>query len=145
MEAALRRAGFPGERTLDSAEYQAWTRWHEALGELATLERVTGSMGYTEACERLARIAGATLFQPQTPEVPIQVMGLLESVGSGMVPRAQPLSREGIRRQAAPKCQLRRGRVDAWTYFFPVIVEWARRFFCQHSSVDCVQTGTSLP
>ncbi|HET9578608.1 MAG TPA: PD-(D/E)XK nuclease family protein [Usitatibacter sp.] len=81
MEAALRRAGFPGERTLDSAEYQAWTAWHEALGELSALERVTGSMGYTEACERLARIAGATLFQPQTPDVPIQVMGLLESVG----------------------------------------------------------------
>jgi hypothetical protein len=31
------------------------------------------------------------------------------------------------------------------TYFLPVTVKWARRFFCQHSSLDCVQTGTSLP
>lgn len=81
MEAALRRAGFPGERTLDSAEYQAWSKWHEALGEFAALERVTGAMGYTEACERLARIAAEALFQPESPDVPIQVMGLLESAG----------------------------------------------------------------
>ncbi len=28
---------------------------------------------------------------------------------------------------------------------FPVTVKWARRLRCQQSSVDCVQTGTSLP
>ena len=34
----------------------------------------------------------------------------------------------------------------AWSYFvLPVTVKWARRFRCQHSSLDCVQTGTSLP
>ncbi len=32
------------------------------------------------------------------------------------------------------------------TYWaFPVTVKWARRLRCQQSSVDCVQTGTSLP
>lgn len=81
MEGALRRAGFPGERTLDSAEYQAWSRWHEALAEFASLERVTGSMGYGEACERIQRVARAAVFQPESPAVPVQVMGILESVG----------------------------------------------------------------
>jgi probable DNA repair protein len=81
FEAALRLAGFPGERTLDSAEYQAWMKWHEALGDLASLERVAGAMGYGEARARLARIAETTLFQPETPDVPVQVLGLLESAG----------------------------------------------------------------
>ena len=78
---ALRAAGFPGERTLDSAEYQALQRWHSLLAEFGTLERVTGKMGYAEACRRLARMAGAAIFQPESPEVPIRIMGVLESAG----------------------------------------------------------------
>ena len=30
-------------------------------------------------------------------------------------------------------------------YFLPDTVKWARRFRCQQSSPDSVQTGTSLP
>ena len=30
-------------------------------------------------------------------------------------------------------------------FVLPVTVKWARRFFCQHSSPDAWQTGTSLP
>ena len=41
----------------------------------------------------------------------------------------------------APRSGAKRGPC----YFFPVTVRWARRFFCQHSSFDCAQTGTSLP
>jgi probable DNA repair protein len=81
IEAALRHAGFPGERTLDSAEFQAWAKWHDALAEFAGLEQVMGAMSWGEACRRLARIAASTLFQPETPDVPIQVLGLLEATG----------------------------------------------------------------
>ena len=35
---ALKAIGFPGERTLDSAEYQTLQRWHQLLAEFATLE-----------------------------------------------------------------------------------------------------------
>jgi ATP-dependent helicase/nuclease subunit B len=79
---ALRLVGFPGERTLDSREHQALDRWHELLAELASLERVAVRMGYAEACERLARLAREAIFQPQSPEVPVQVLGVLESAGS---------------------------------------------------------------
>ncbi|HUP97701.1 MAG TPA: PD-(D/E)XK nuclease family protein [Usitatibacter sp.] len=78
---ALRAAGFPGERTLDSVEYQALQKWHALLGDLASLERVTGKMGYADACRRLARLAGAAIFQPESPEVPIHIVGVLESAG----------------------------------------------------------------
>jgi probable DNA repair protein len=78
---ALARAGFPGERELDSAEYQTLKKWHEALAQFARLERVAPRMGFGEALARLARIAGDTLFQPETRELPIQVLGVLEAAG----------------------------------------------------------------
>ena len=78
---ALRVAGFPGERALDSVEHQTLDKWHELLAEFATLERVTGRMGHAEACQRLERMARAAIFQPETRDVPIQVVGVLESAG----------------------------------------------------------------
>jgi len=78
---ALRLAGFPGDRALDSAEFQTLRKWHEVLAAFARLERVTGKMGFQEALGRLARLAADTLFQPESPEVPVQVMGILESAG----------------------------------------------------------------
>lgn len=78
---ALRAAGFPGERTLDSVEYQALQRWHALLAEFASLERVTGKMGYADAYRRLTRMADAAIFQPESPEAPIRILGVLESAG----------------------------------------------------------------
>jgi ATP-dependent helicase/nuclease subunit B len=78
---ALKAAGFPGERALDSAEHQTLERWHEALAELATLDRVLAAMTYRGARQCLEAIVASGLFQPETPEVPIQVLGVLESAG----------------------------------------------------------------
>jgi ATP-dependent helicase/nuclease subunit B len=73
--------GFPGERTLDSAEMQLMDKWHELLAEFSALERVTGKMKHAEACARLERMARETLFQPEAHDVPIRVLGVLESAG----------------------------------------------------------------
>ena len=78
---ALRIVGFPGERTLDSAEHQTLGKWHDLLAEFATLERVTGKMGFSAARERLRGMAREAIFQPEARDVPIQVMGILESAG----------------------------------------------------------------
>jgi probable DNA repair protein len=78
---ALRVVGFAGERTLDSHEQQALDKWHELLAEFATLEQVSGKMGFQLARERLRRMAREAVFQPKAPDVPIQVMGILESAG----------------------------------------------------------------
>ncbi len=77
----LEAIGFPGERPPDSAEFQTLKKFHEAIAGFAALDRVAGRMRFEEACARLARIAADTLFQPEAPEVPIQVLGVLESAG----------------------------------------------------------------
>jgi ATP-dependent helicase/nuclease subunit B len=72
---------FPGERTLDSSEYQTLKKWHEIVAEFAALDRVVPRIGYIEGVSRLHRMAAETLFQPETPDVPIQILGVFEAVG----------------------------------------------------------------
>ncbi|HEX7053461.1 MAG TPA: PD-(D/E)XK nuclease family protein, partial [Burkholderiales bacterium] len=100
FSALLDAAGFPGERTLDSAEFQTRARLHEALGELSKLERVAPRFSFSQAISFLRRECEANLFQPESADAPIQVLGLLESRGlrfdclwvSGLTDEAWPLS-----------------------------------------------------
>lgn len=78
---AMRHLGFGEGRSLDSAEFQALAKWHEVLSSFATLDRVTGRMPFPEAHRRLRRLATETVFQPETPEAPVEVLGILESAG----------------------------------------------------------------
>src|SRR3954469_8823139 len=80
----LDAVGFPGERALDSAEFQARAKWYEVLSELSRLERVSGSLSPRECLALLRRLSAETLFQPESaPGTPIQVLGILESAGAG--------------------------------------------------------------
>ena len=100
FSAILEAAGFPGERALDSDEFQARAKWHEMLGELSKLERVVERFSFAEAFAFVQRLCAATLFQPESPEAPIQVLGVLESAGlrfdclwvSGLTDEAWPLT-----------------------------------------------------
>ncbi len=78
---ALRAAGFPGERPLDSTEHQALERWHALLADFGSIERVCGKLKFADAHARLARMAAQAIFQPESAEVPVQVLGVLESAG----------------------------------------------------------------
>jgi probable DNA repair protein len=97
--AVLAAAGYPGERTLDSAEFQARTRFNALLGEFARLDSVAERYSASEAVTRLRRLCAETLFQPEAPDTPVQVLGLLESAGlefdalwvSGLTDDAWPL------------------------------------------------------
>src|SRR5262245_57363419 len=99
FSAVLDAAGFPGERALDSDEFQTRAKWHEALAELSRLDRVSNEMPFSRALQALRRICADTLFQPETPDTPIQVLGLLESAGvefdhlwvAGLTDEAWPL------------------------------------------------------
>ncbi len=81
LSEALAVAGFPGERSLDSSEYQTLKKWHDVVAAFAALDRVVPRMPYAEALARLRRVAADTLFQPESPEVPIQILGVLEAGG----------------------------------------------------------------
>ena len=78
---ALTVIGFPGERGLDSVEFQTLAKWHEVVADFAALDRVVPRAGYGDAVSRLRRLAAGSLFQPETPDVPIQVLGELEATG----------------------------------------------------------------
>lgn len=96
---ALQAAGFPGERALDSDEYQTCAKWQETLGELARLGRIFPAVSAARALALLSRLCDDTLFQPHSGEAPIQVLGVLESAGlefehlwvSGLTDEAWPL------------------------------------------------------
>lgn len=82
ISAALGLLGFSDTgRSLDPTEYQTLKKWHEVVAGFAALDAVAGRMGYADACRRLARMAAETLFQPEAPDVPIQILGVLESAG----------------------------------------------------------------
>jgi len=79
---ALKLMGFPDKgRSLDSAEYQTLKKWHEVVAGFALLDRVHAKMGYGEALMRVKRLAAQTLFQPEAPQAPVQILGVLESAG----------------------------------------------------------------
>ncbi len=98
--ALLEAAGFPGERAPDSDEFQTRAKLNEVLGEFARLERVAQRMDFRQALAKLRRMCQETLFQPETGDAPIQVLGILESAGmrfdclwvSGMTEEAWPLA-----------------------------------------------------
>lgn len=100
FSALLEAAGFPGDRGLDSDEFQTRAKFNETLAEFAKLERVTPKMSFVQALARLRRLCTDTLFQPETPDAPIQVLGVLESAGlefdalwvSGLTDEAWPLA-----------------------------------------------------
>src|SRR5882762_1698241 len=99
FSALLEAAGFPGERPLDSEEFQTRAKWHEVLGEFARLERVLKKMSSQRAFSTLKNLCSDTLFQPESADAPIQVLGILESAGlrfdclwvSGLTDEAWPL------------------------------------------------------
>ena len=103
FSALLDAAGFPGERASDSEEFQTLAKWHETLGELAKLERVSKSLSIDEALACLRNLCRDSLFQPaqssRGPAAPIQILGVLESAGmrfdclwvSGLTDEAWPM------------------------------------------------------
>ena len=139
----LDAAGFPG-RSLDSAEFQTRAKLNEMLAEFARLERVAPRMSAPRALARLERLCRDTLFQPETPDAPVQVLGVLESAGlafdalwvSGLTDEAWPLAarpspfiapalqkKAGIP-EASAEATLARGRriTEGWLAAAPEVV-----------------------
>lgn len=77
----LRTVGWAEGRSLDSDEFQAMEAWRGVLSQLASLDEITGRLSYDQAVGRLRQLASRTLFQPRTPELPVQILGILEAAG----------------------------------------------------------------
>ncbi|MEO5367920.1 MAG: PD-(D/E)XK nuclease family protein, partial [Magnetococcus sp. WYHC-3] len=75
--------GWPGDRGLDSVEFQTVEKWRTPLDDLCRLQQVLpGDVTLETALEALNRRVGAILFQPKGAAEPlVQVLGALEMVG----------------------------------------------------------------
>lgn len=83
FEQLLTAAGWPGERSLSSHEFQARQAWAEALVVFAGLDSLLGPIDALSALRRFGRLCQERIFQPEsTGEPNIQVMGMLEAAGS---------------------------------------------------------------
>lgn len=75
----LTTLGWPGERSLNSHEYQIVQRWLELLNEYRAFDTILQSQNYQNALHYLTRLTTQSVFQPQTNEAPIQILGILEA------------------------------------------------------------------
>ncbi|HVX67561.1 MAG TPA: PD-(D/E)XK nuclease family protein, partial [Bryobacteraceae bacterium] len=77
----LEAVGWPGDRVLDSVEYQTAQRWRQLLAGLAGLDGVLGPVTLGQAAGRLRARAAETQFQPLQQDAPVQVLGVFEASG----------------------------------------------------------------
>ena len=72
----LALSGWPGDRKPDSGEYQLVMAWQKALTQLGGLDHLSKAVRFNEAFSLLNQVLADTLFQPETPETPIQILGV---------------------------------------------------------------------
>ncbi|MEZ5573166.1 MAG: PD-(D/E)XK nuclease family protein [Halioglobus sp.] len=73
--------GWSGEDSLDSLEYQQLDLWLRTLDEFSALDAVCRPMDFAQALALLRDCCARQVFQPQTADSPIQVLGPLEAAG----------------------------------------------------------------
>lgn len=73
--------GWPGNRRIDSVEFQQLKQWHALLEDFAALDSVGIKLKIDDALANLKTIAQSTPFQTETRDTPIHIVGAFESVG----------------------------------------------------------------
>lgn len=77
----LRQLGWPGQRQHDSSEHQAVDAFRETLADLARLDTLLGAVAFPDVRHSLQQLVMQRPFQPASADVPIQVLGILETAG----------------------------------------------------------------
>lgn len=72
----LQTCGWPGDRPLNSTEYQTVAEWQKRLQHFSALELVAPLLSGRDALNLLRQLLMNAGFQPETPEVPIQILGV---------------------------------------------------------------------
>ena len=81
FKSVLNDLGWPGNRTLDSVEYQQREHWDRLLEAFSELDNLSIQVGFNSALKQLRQLAHDSVFHPQTADAPLQVLGLLEGDG----------------------------------------------------------------
>jgi probable DNA repair protein len=77
----LQYAGWPGERSPDSAEYQTLVKFQDALAELGALDAISARMNARQALARLQEILRETPFEPEAAQGAVIVIDATTSAG----------------------------------------------------------------
>lgn len=73
--------GWPGQRRVDSNEFQQVQQLYSVLDDFSRIDELETPLSLHEAFELLSRQLASTPYQAQTPESPIQILGALEGAG----------------------------------------------------------------
>ncbi len=73
--------GWPGERALNSEEYQIKIQWEAVLETYRGMEKILGKHSYYKALAYIEKLVKETPFSPSTPPCAIHVLGVLEATG----------------------------------------------------------------
>ena len=80
-EEALSAAGWLTGNTLDSVEFQSRSAWNEMLDAWMRAENIAGPTGIDHALSGLRELAESTIFQPESGDAPVHILGFLEAAG----------------------------------------------------------------
>lgn len=76
----LTSLGWPGERSLNSAEYQVVDAWLTLLKEYTAFDKVLDKQTGSRTLHYLTYLTTKKIFQPESPDTaPIQILGALEA------------------------------------------------------------------
>lgn len=73
--------GFLQGRSLSSEEFQTAEAWNDTLRELAQVDKVYRHIEASQARRFISQAAHERVFQPQTADTRIQILGLMEAIG----------------------------------------------------------------
>ncbi|QDP72275.1 PD-(D/E)XK nuclease family protein [Legionella israelensis] len=73
--------GFPGDLPLNSENHQCFQRFFELFDSFKQLALISTTLSFQEAFQALCDLAQQTIFQPESKNKPVQVLGLLEASG----------------------------------------------------------------
>jgi probable DNA repair protein len=83
LDALLAAVNWPGERNINSLEFQAINAWQKALQALAKLDVLGKNLSPSEAVQRLQQICAEQVFQAETThESGIQIVGIMEALSA---------------------------------------------------------------
>lgn len=81
IDAILEAAGWPGPDPLASEDFQLRNRWRDLLNDLARMDLVSGRMSLETALNQLESMATDAVFQPESENAPVHLLGPLEACG----------------------------------------------------------------
>ncbi len=83
LDVLLADVYWPGERNINSLEFQAINAWQKALQALAKLDVLGKTLSPSEAVQRLQQICAEQVFQAETThDSSIQIVGIMEALSS---------------------------------------------------------------